>query len=190
MENTIIIQNISSYKLTVDGDVLNLTPMVNSLKIENISSYVLKIQDNNLHIIPDNSYIDEEKNNIENNKYINLPENDFMESFKPHTKIDFCKIIDTNKNIISVSETYTTILFDIFKTMNIKNITKITKFNYSLKNETGKKGFSYIHEIGLSFQRKDAYNTLLEIIKMVKYNKYKLVLKVKTKTEKLYQLRI
>jgi hypothetical protein len=177
------------------------------LIIENISEYSIEIKDNNLYIIPKytvnlhvsdniNGIIDVEKPQLEvipKNAMTFLNEDEFrkvIEQNKKYTKIQKCVITNKKGQIISISNTYSGILFDIFKNMTPKKIIENTTFNYLLNDNQGEKGFVFLPEIHMSFQRKDACNTLLEILKMVKYNKYNMNFKMKTKDGKIYQFQI
>jgi len=47
-----------------------------------------------------------------------------------------------------------------------------TTFNMKLTNEKGLKGYDWNNDLNISIQGKDANLTMLEIIKMIKLNKY------------------
>ena len=45
-----------------------------------------------------------------------------------------------------------------------------TTFNFKLSNENGYNGYLWCEDINMSFQNKDAKNTIIEILKMIKVN--------------------
>ena len=63
--------------------------------------------------------------------------------------------------------------------MPVQEILQTTSFNIKLTNENDFNGYKWYPEINMSVQGKDAYNTLKEIIKLVKINNYSLSLSLK-----------
>lgn len=102
------------------------------------------------------------------------------------SKLDKILILDDNGNKIIEEETmsYFQLLIKLLIKCNysIQEIKDKTNLNILLHNETTK-GFSYISELHISIQHKDANNTFKEIIKIIEYRKLKIIVKIKTKKE-------
>ena len=60
-----------------------------------------------------------------------------------------------------------------------------TTFNFKLSNENGYNGYLWCEDINMSFQNKDAKNTIIEILKMIKVNNYYIDLIIKLQTGKI-----
>ena len=54
--------------------------------------------------------------------------------------------------------------------MPTQKILQETTFNFKLSNENGYNGYLWCEDINMSFQNKDAKNTIIEILKMIKVN--------------------
>ena len=65
--------------------------------------------------------------------------------------------------------------------MPTQKILQNTKFNFSLRNENGEKGFNWVPEINMSFQNKDSIGTLKEILNMIRVNKFNIDLSIELK---------
>ena len=68
--------------------------------------------------------------------------------------------------------------------MPAQEILQTTSFNIKLTNENDLNGYKWYPEINMSVQAKDAYNTLKEIINLVKINNYSLSLSLKISNKK------
>jgi len=112
----------------------------------------------------------------------------------------FGKDIDINTNIninnvdglsISSGKTkYKQILVDIFKTMGPTTIIKNSTFNFKLTNEHGLNGYHWDPCLKLLIQSKCANDTLMEIIRMVKFNKYTIKISIKLETDEIIHFKI
>jgi hypothetical protein len=105
------------------------------------------------------------------------------------SRVEECLIMSRNE-IVSSSTNYRPILIDIWKTMRPEQIRQTSTFNFKLTNENGIKGFRWSSDINMSFQNKDANNTLDEIVNMVKVNRMSLDISIKLKNDKLVYLKI
>ena len=84
------------------------------------------------------------------------------------SKILECIINKQNGEIISTGKKYyRSIMTDIWNSMSLQMILQNTTMNIKFTNEKGEKGYNWYPPINISFQNKDAKNTLKEIIKMV-----------------------
>jgi hypothetical protein len=97
-------------------------------------------------------------------------------------KKDKCLIKEEDK-IISTATKYRSILIDIWrhmrKYMSIKDIQKKSTFRFGTINDNGVKGYRWYDDIQMSFQARNANQTVKEIIKMVKFNKLTIKLWIK-----------
>ena len=69
--------------------------------------------------------------------------------------------------------------------MPTQKILQETTFNFKLSNENGYNGYVWCEDINMSFQNKDAKNTIIEILKMIKVNNYYIDLIIKLQTGKI-----
>ena len=69
--------------------------------------------------------------------------------------------------------------------MPTQKILQETTFNFKLSNENGYNGYLWCEDINMSFQSKDAKNTIIEILKMIKVNNYYIDLIIKLQTGKI-----
>jgi len=69
--------------------------------------------------------------------------------------------------------------------MPTQKILQETTFNFKLSNENGYNGYLWCEDINMSFQNKDAKNTIIEILKMIKVNNYYIDLIIKLQTGKI-----
>jgi len=60
-----------------------------------------------------------------------------------------------------------------------------TTFNFKLSNENGYNGYLWCEDINMSFQNKDAKNSIIEILKMIKVNNYYIDLIIKLQKGKI-----
>ena len=102
-----------------------------------------------------------------------------------------CNINNVDGLSISSGKTkYKQILVDIFKTMEPTTIIKNSTFNFKLTNEHGLNGYHWDPCLKLSIQSKCANNTLMEIIRMVKFNKYTIQISIKLETDEIIHFKI
>ena len=81
-----------------------------------------------------------------------------------HSTIKKC-IIKRGIEIISIDKIYyRPICIDIWKSMPTQKILQETTFNFKLSNENGYNGYLWCEDINMSFQNKDAKNTIIEIL--------------------------
>lgn len=145
------------------------------INIKDIESYNQKIIGGDLILIPKKKYVTENELNM-----INIAK----------SKINKCLIKDKEDKIISTNTKYRSILTDIYKTMATQKILQATRFNFKLTNENGEKGYHWNDDIHMSFQNKNARETLKEIINMVKVNKLTIDISIKLETDSVVNFKI
>lgn len=128
-----------------------------SIVIENISKYTLEFTNDNLVLKPKNIEITKEE----------LLKNDFKGS-----KIISAKI-KKNNILISDKLKYRSILTDIWKTMDVESILDTTTFNVKTDKDN-ENGYTWIEELGISFQSRDAKSTFKEILNQIEVNGLKI----------------
>jgi hypothetical protein len=74
--------------------------------------------------------------------------------------------------------------------MPTQKILQTTTFNFKLTNENGINGYTWSRHINMSFQDKNASETLKEIINMVKVNKMTMDLSIKLQTDRIVHFKI
>ena len=74
--------------------------------------------------------------------------------------------------------------------MTPQKILQNSKFNFKLENENGKKGYRWCSDIKMSFQSKDAKETLKEILNMVKVNQLTINLSIKLETGRIIHFKM
>jgi hypothetical protein len=99
------------------------------------------------------------------------------------SKILDCVIDNKKPDVMS----YRNILIHVFKKMNKEDILKHSSFNF--KEEEVYDGYHWCEDIQLSFQNKDAKNTLKEIIRLCELNKYVLFIQIKLSTREIITYR-
>ena len=148
--------------------------MTNLIRIPNIENYTQEIINGELILTPKKQYMTENELN--------------MTQFT-HSTIEEC-IIKKEEENISSSTSYRSILIDIWKSMPTQKILKTTTFNFKLTNKYGEKGYTWCDDIHMSFQNKNAINTLKEILNMVKVNKLTIKLVIKLETGRIVHFKI
>jgi hypothetical protein len=97
----------------------------------------------------------------------------------------------TGLPISSGKTKYKKILVDIFiKMMEPTTIITNSTFNFKLTNEHGLNGYHWDPCLKLSIQNKCANDTLIEIIRMVKFNKYTIQISIKLETDEIIHFKI
>lgn len=142
--------------------------MSDIIRIPNISKYTQEIINDELILTIRKIYIEEE---------------DFNKLCLKSSKINECNI-KNNNNIISIQKKYRSILNDIWKTIPTQKILQNTTFNCKLSDEKGLNGYNWNKDLNMSIQSKNANSTMIEIIKMVKLNKYSLDMCIELKDSK------
>ena len=142
--------------------------MTDIIKIANIENYQQEIVDGTLILTP---------------KKTHLSEPELTSIGLENSTILSCSIKNEDETI-STKVTYRSILIDIWKSMPTQKIFQNTAFNFKLSNENGLKGYNWSPEINMSFQNKDAKNTMKEIVNMVKLNKYTINICIKLESNK------
>ena len=148
--------------------------MTELIHIPNYENYTQEIINGELILTPKKQYITENELNL-------------MQI--THSNIEEC-LIKKEDEIISTKKKYRSVLVDIWKYMPAQKILQTSTFNFSLTNENGEKGYKWCDDIHMSFQNKNAKGTLMEIIKMVKVNKFTINLSIKLKTSQIIHFKI
>ena len=130
--------------------------MSDIIRIPNISKYTQEIINDELILTLRKTYIEEKE---------------FNKLCLKSSKINECNI-KNNDNIISTQKKYRSILNDIWKSMPTQKILQNTTFNCKLTNEKGLNGYDWNKDLNMSIQGKNANLTMIEIINMIKLNKY------------------
>jgi hypothetical protein len=133
------------------------------IRIPNIENYNQEIINGELILTPKKVYISEDELNNTDIRFSNILE---------------CIIKKGDEVISSNRKKYRPILIDVWKHMSIRRILQTTTFNFKLTNESID-GYNWCPDINMSFQSKDAKNTLKEIIEMVKENELNINLSIK-----------
>lgn len=144
------------------------------IRVINIDKYTQEIINGELILTPKKQYITENELNL-------------MQI--THSNIEEC-LIKKEDEIISTKKKYRSALVDIWKYMPAQKILQTTTFNFKLTNENGEKGYNWCDDIHMSYQNKNAKGTLMEIIKMVKVNKFTINLSIKLKTSQIIHFKI
>ena len=139
------------------------------IRIPNIEHYTQEIINGELILKPKEQYITEKE-------LISLQ--------ITNSTIKEC-IIKQDDEVISINTKYRSVLIDIWKSMPTQKILQNTTFNFKLTNENGEKGYSWNPSINMSFQSKDAFGTLKEILYMVNINNMTIKLCIKLETGKI-----
>jgi len=147
--------------------------MTDIIRIPNIQNYTPEIINGELILTPKKNYITEDEL--------------YMTKVKGSVIVD-CVV--KGDDIISTATNYRSILVDIWKSMPVQKILQTTKFNFKLTNENGEKGYNWYPTINMSFQSKNAQETLKEIINMIKVNKYNIKISIKLETGKIIYFKI
>ena len=143
--------------------------MSDIIRIPNISKYKQEIIDDELILTLRKKYIDEEE---------------FNKLSLTSSKINECTV-KNNENIISYQKRfYRTILNDIWKTMPAQKLLQHTTFNIKLTDEKSLNGYDWNKDLKMSIQGRNANLTMIEIIKMVKLNRYSLDMSIQLKEGK------
>jgi hypothetical protein len=148
--------------------------MTDIIRIPKIENYSQEIINGDLILTPKKQY---------------LTENELNMTQITHSSIVEC-LIQKEEEMISTEKSYRGALIDIWKSMPTQKILQTTSFNFKLTNENGKKGYYWCDEIKMSFQSKDAEQTLKEIIRMVKENKLTIKLIIKLETGRMVHFKI
>ena len=161
------IKKYNKYKLIIKK-------MTELIRIPNIERYTQEIINGELVLRPRKIYITENELNI-----IDITS----------SKIEECVIKNREENI-SIKRKYRGILVDIWKSMPTQKILQTTTFNFKLTNENGINGYTWSRHINMSFQDKNASETLKEIINMVRVNKMTMDLSIKLQTDRIVHFKI
>ena len=153
--------------------------MTGIIRIPDISRYKQEIINNELVLTP---IIIEEEEEEEEEVITYITEDELYNTSLNHSKILKC-IIQNKDDIISNKTRYRSICIDLWKTMLPTKILQNTTMNMKLTNENGKKGYVWNSELHISIQGKDANDTIIEIINMVKLNKYSIHISIKLKSD-------
>ena len=144
------------------------------IRVINIDKYTQEIINGELILTPKKQYI---------------TENELKLTKITHSNIEEC-LIKKDDEIISTKKKYRSALVDIWKYMPAQKILQTSTFNFKLTNENGEKGYKWCDDIHMSYQNKNAKGTLMEIIKMVKVNKFTLNLSIQLKTSQIIHFKI
>ena len=144
--------------------------MSDIITIPNINNYTQEIINGNLILTPKNQTITSQFEFLNNYNHL----------FNGSSIIECIIKNNINQEIISNHQTkYTSILQDIWKSMPTQLIIQETTFNFKLTNENGNKGYKWCPELLMSYQRKDAKDSITEMLKMCNLNNYSINFKIK-----------
>jgi len=148
----------------------------NYIIINNVNNYNIQIVDNTIIFKPKIKYITKDK---------------IRDISLNGSTVLSCNIVDTQSNNIDIHKlNYNHILTQIWYKMPIQLLLKETTFNYKLGNQNKINGYLYDDNLQFSYQRKDATNTMKEIIKMIELNHFKLDIKIKLKNNNIIHFKI
>jgi len=144
--------------------------MTEIIRIPNIENYKMEYINGDLILTP-------------KQQLIYITENEVMLTSVKGSTILECNIKDAEGTSISSGKTqYKQFLVDIFKKMESISIIRISTFNFKLTEEHGLYGYHWDPCLKLSIQNKCANDTIKEIIRMVKFNKYTIKISIKLET--------
>ena len=166
MTEVIRIPNIGKYTYEMDnGDFDEIIQVVFGLQ------YTYEIDNGDLVLTSRKQYITEDE----------LRNTVFTKSC-----VKECIIRNNNGDYIPINKkSYRAILIAIWKYTPQEKREKHSRFNFSEDKLNGEKGYRWCHEIHMSFQDKDANNTLKEIINMVKVNNLTIDLTIELETKEI-----
>ena len=144
------------------------------IRIPNIENYNQEIINGELILTPKKVYISEDALNNTDIRFSNILE---------------CIIKKGDEVISSNRKKYRPILIDVWRHIPTRRILQTTTFNFKLTNESID-GYNWCPDINMSFQSKDAKNTLKEIIEMVKENELNINLSIKLQTGNIIYFKI
>ena len=144
------------------------------IRIPNIENYIQEIINGELILTPKKQYI---------------TENELIMTQIKYSTIEEC-LIKQKEEIISTKKSYRGVLIDILKSMPAQQILQTSKFNFKLTNENGEKGYNWCNDINMSFQDKEALETLKEILHMIKVNNLTINLCIKLETGRIVYFKI
>jgi len=144
------------------------------IRIPNIENYNQEIINGELILTPKKVYISEDELNNTDIRFSNILE---------------CIIKKGDEVISSNRKKYRPILIDVWRHIPTRRILQTTTFNFKLTNESID-GYNWCPDINMSFQSKDAKNTLKEIIEMVKENELNINLSIKLQTGNIIYFKI
>ena len=144
------------------------------IRIPNIENYIQEYINGELILTPKKQYI---------------TENELIMTQIKHSTIEEC-LIKQKEEIISTKKSYRGVLIDILKSMPAQQILQTSKFNFKLTNENGEKGYNWCNDINMSFQDKEALETLKEILHMIKVNNLTINLCIKLETGRIVYFKI
>ena len=154
--------------------------MSDVIRVANIENYRIEFINGDLILTPKQSYITQEE---------------LTQELLATSTINECIIINTqnDETISTFQKSYQSILINIWKSMPAQKILQTTSFNIKLTNENDENyvnGYKWYPEINMSVQAKDQYETLKEIIKLVKINNYSLNLSLKLSNNNIVSFKI
>lgn len=112
-----------------------------------------------------------------------ITKNELLKEDLKNSKIISCKILDKNNNTISEELNYTGNLRNLMKINSGRDIIK--EFSNTRPGKYTEKGFRYIEEIQISYQLKDATNTMKDLMTLIDKFNYKIEIKIKLKNNKI-----
>jgi hypothetical protein len=140
------------------------------ITIPNIDIYSQEIIDGVLFLTPKNQTITSQFEFLNNYNHL----------FNGSSIIECIIINNINQKIISNNQKkYTSILQDIWKSMPTQLIIQETTFKFKLTDENNNKGYKWCPELMMSYQRKDAKDSITEMLKMCNLNNYSINFKIK-----------
>jgi len=117
-------------------------------------------------------------------KEMNITEEEIYKTNLAHSTILDC-VVKNGNNVITNNTKYISILRDIWISMPTQKILQTTAFNMKLTNENNANGYIWCSKLNMSIQYKDATNTFIEIINMLKVNNYTIVIRIKLQSNKI-----
>ena len=153
--------------------------MTETIRIQNIQNYIIEYINGDLILTP------------KQQQPIYITEDELMLTSVSGSSILECNIKNVECFPISSKRNkYAPILIDIFEMMDPITIIKESTFNFKLTDEDGLHGYHWYPCLKLSIQSKCANDTLKEIIRMVKFNKYTIQISIKLETDEIIHFKI
>ena len=143
--------------------------MTEIICIPNIENYTQEIINGELILTPKQNYISE---------------HELKMTYIKGSSIEQC-LIKKEDEIISTNNKYRCILVDIWKSMPTQKILQTSTFNFQLTKENGERGYNWCNDIHMSFQNKESFHSIREILNMVTVNKLTIMLSIKLNTGRI-----
>lgn len=156
------------YKFTVFKIQYN---NMETISIPNIENYTQSIVDGTLVLTP---------------KTVLIKSSTMLKTDLTYSKILSCSVKDNSGNKLSTSTQFNKIVTDIWKGMELQEVFQNTTYTLSLsENDMHTRGFTYVRDLKIYKQGKDANGAMKEIINMISYKNFSINFTIKLQSGKV-----